>query len=59
MLFCRRPEKKCHIGLTLALCGLTAVGVAVVMNKGRCVIKDKMRAMCELFRGKSSCGCTE
>ena len=56
-MFCRRHEKKrCHPCVTLMLCAFTAVGVAAVMNKGKCMIKQKIKNLMGFVKG--GCKCT-
>ena len=58
MMFFRKTErKKCHPCLTVGICALTAVGVIAIMNKSKCVIKEKMQAMVKFVKNGCKCTC--
>ncbi len=59
MFFTKPEKKKCHPCLTIGLCALTAVGVAVIMSKGTCMVKKKMTEMGKFIKNGMSCDCSE
>ena len=55
MFFKKAERKRCHPCITIGIVALTAVGVVAVMNKGKCVIKEKIEAMTKFV--KNGCKC--
>ncbi len=57
-MFWRKPEKKkCHPCLTIGLCAATAIGVVIIMSKGKCMIKSKMQEITKFVKNGCKCDC--
>ena len=56
-MFFRRHERKRHPWLTLALCGISAVGAVAITSRCRCFISEKLSSISKMM--KKSCPASE
>lgn len=54
MFWRKQTKKKCHPCIKLALISATAIGAVAVINKGKCMLKEKMNNMIKFIKN----GCT-